>query len=207
VLFAAIRAAVTPVVADAIWEVAAEASNNPEGWPRTGDALIARLRTELDLLHLAHKREELDAAERALCAWGDARVESGEPFRILDFLDWHSGRHVVEQAAEAEQADRVILTTIHGAKGLEWRGVWVLGCEEGKLPRAEKAPDPDAPSESMEEQRRSFYVALTRGMDRVRLCWSRHRSRSRFVEEALGPLPTEPEAVPYDPDADDLPIF
>lgn len=197
-----------PVIADSIREVCAAVSPDATGWPEAGDALIERLRAELVLLHLDTKREELDAAEKALCAWGDARTEAGETFTVRDFLDWHSGRHVIEQAAEAEQADRVILTTVHGAKGLEWRGVWVLGCEEGKLPRAFK-PDADGASESLEEQRRSFYVAITRGMDRVRMCWSRHRERSRFVGEALGAaevVDVEPEPEPMDT-PDGLPIF
>ena len=65
------------------------------------------------------------------------------------------------------------LMTIHAAKGLEWERVWVLGCNEGDLPR----------HGDIEEQRRLFYVATTRAKDRV--TWVVSGEPSRFVGEAM----------------------
>jgi DNA helicase-2/ATP-dependent DNA helicase PcrA len=75
---------------------------------------------------------------------------------------------------EEEATDRVTLTTVHGAKGLEWRYVFLIGLEEGIMPHSrtleERAtditPDGDA-AVSLEEERRLFYVAVTRARDRL----------------------------------------
>ncbi len=75
---------------------------------------------------------------------------------------------------EEEATDRVTLSTIHGAKGLEWRHVFLIGLEEGLLPHArtlderatDAAPDGDAAT-SLDEERRLFYVAVTRARDRL----------------------------------------
>ena len=79
-----------------------------------------------------------------------------------------------QDGEEEEATDRVTLTTIHGAKGLEWRVVFLIGLEEGLLPHArtldERAtdalPDGDA-AVSLDEERRLFYVAVTRAKDRL----------------------------------------
>jgi DNA helicase-2/ATP-dependent DNA helicase PcrA len=168
---------VAPAIADSIRAVPAE------GWPPEADALVERLREELRLLHLDTKREELDAAAAAVHVWIDTRRAAGAPAGVQDLLDWYSGRHVTEAADQAAQGDRVLLGTIHSAKGLEWGDVWILGCQEGALPR-----HPDAAGEPIEEQRRLFYVALTRGRDRVRFCRGEDARASRFVGEALSAI-------------------
>ena len=52
--------------------------------------------------------------------------------------------------------------TIHAAKGLEWHTVYLVGCVEGLLPSRE---------DEIEEERRLFYVAITRAMDRLVLSY------------------------------------
>ena len=85
--------------------------------------------------------------------------------------------------------DRVLLSTVHQAKGLEWRAVFVLWLAEGLFPSSRAmADDPSA-----EEERRLFYVAVTRARDRLYLCAPKMRigrdgqikyySTSRFVNE------------------------
>jgi ATP-dependent DNA helicase Rep len=77
---------------------------------------------------------------------------------------------------EEDATDRVTLTTVHGAKGLEWRHVFLIGLEEGLMPHArtideratDATPDGDAAT-SLEEERRLFYVAVTRARDRLYL--------------------------------------
>jgi DNA helicase-2/ATP-dependent DNA helicase PcrA len=87
-----------------------------------------------------------------------------------------------------ESAEKVRLMTIHNAKGLEYGVVCLPGLEEGLLPHASSMEDDD----DLEEERRLFYVAVTRAKDRVRLYSAATRQRwggssaallSRFAEE------------------------
>jgi DNA helicase-2/ATP-dependent DNA helicase PcrA len=59
---------------------------------------------------------------------------------------------------EEQDPDQITLTTIHQAKGLEWDVVFVIGLAEGKFPHARSLE----PEERLEEERRLFYVAVTR---------------------------------------------
>jgi DNA helicase-2/ATP-dependent DNA helicase PcrA len=75
----------------------------------------------------------------------------------------------------------VRLMTIHTAKGLEFPVVVVAGCEEGLLPHAANQDD----DEGLEEERRLFYVALTRARLRVHLLHARVRRRQGQRELCL----------------------
>jgi DNA helicase-2/ATP-dependent DNA helicase PcrA len=72
-----------------------------------------------------------------------------------------------EEIVSADRGDeKVILSTIHQAKGLEWRAVFLVWCAEGRF------PNPKALEEGgLEEERRLFYVATTRAMDELYLCY------------------------------------
>ncbi|MCX7982130.1 MAG: ATP-dependent helicase [Syntrophales bacterium] len=63
--------------------------------------------------------------------------------------------------------DRVVLSTIHQAKGLEWRVVFIIWVAEGRLPLARALNDPGGE----EEERRLFYVAVTRAKDHLYLTY------------------------------------
>ncbi len=87
-----------------------------------------------------------------------------------------------------EGAQRISLMTVHTAKGLEFDRVAVVGLEEGLFPHARSIEDPDG----LEEERRLFYVALTRAREELFLSHSRMRFRtgmpgpqtgSRFLDE------------------------
>lgn len=84
--------------------------------------------------------------------------------------------------------DRVLLLTAHNAKGLEFSAIVVAGLEEGLFPHGNAMDD----AARLEEERRLFYVALTRARDEVLLTAAAYRRRydgarggrvSRFVEE------------------------
>jgi ATP-dependent DNA helicase UvrD/PcrA len=88
----------------------------------------------------------------------------------------------------AANAERVSLMTVHAAKGLEFDRVAVVGLEEGLFPHARSFEEP----EGLEEERRLFYVALTRAREELCLAHSRMRFRtgapgpqspSRFLDE------------------------
>ena len=81
--------------------------------------------------------------------------------------------------ANADQ-DKVALTTLHSAKGLEFPVVFIIGLNENILPHVH---DSDGPNDVAEE-RRLFYVGLTRAETRLYLTYSRHKGLS---EEILAP--------------------
>jgi DNA helicase-2/ATP-dependent DNA helicase PcrA len=73
-----------------------------------------------------------------------------------------------EDIVEAgEEEDTIVLSTVHRAKGLEWSRVFVIGLSDGSFPSAKSMGD----IESEEEERRVFYVALTRAKDELYLCY------------------------------------
>ena len=87
------------------------------------------------------------------------------------------------QLSHAPTADGVTVTTLHSAKGLEWPVVFIVGASEGTLPIV--YADTDA---RIEEERRLFYVGVTRAKDRLVVTWAltrpgsgRHRQASRFL--------------------------
>jgi DNA helicase-2/ATP-dependent DNA helicase PcrA len=88
-----------------------------------------------------------------------------------------------------EEDERLTLSSIHQAKGLEWKVVFLIWASDGRLPSGRSLREP----EGEEEERRLFYVALTRAQDELYICYpliDADRSRqtilqrpSRFVAE------------------------
>jgi DNA helicase II / ATP-dependent DNA helicase PcrA len=78
-------------------------------------------------------------------------------------------RDRVEEEGEVDEINRdaVVLTTFHRSKGLQWHTVLIIGLSEGLMPIA-SARTPDA----VEEERRLFYVALTRAEEELWCSWS-----------------------------------
>ena len=67
--------------------------------------------------------------------------------------------------------EKVSLMTLHAAKGLEFPVVFVAGCEQGLVPFAKDGENID----DLEEERRLFYVAMTRAMDILCLTYAKKR--------------------------------
>jgi DNA helicase-2/ATP-dependent DNA helicase PcrA len=110
------------------------------------------------------------------------------------------------------RSDRVSLMTVHSAKGLEFKEVWVVGLEEGVLPHQASSRDPRA----IEEERRLCYVAMTRAMERLALAWAHERRRygsrsfgtpSRFLAEIPPALVEQLGAPSWDSARDAGPAY
>lgn len=85
--------------------------------------------------------------------------------------------------ADESDPDVIDIATMHGAKGMEWDGVWITGADEPGIP-GKQAIETEANGSihEIEEERRLFYVALTRAK---RSLWVASSKRpSRFVVEA-----------------------
>lgn len=76
-------------------------------------------------------------------------------------------RFSAEEDQEAEDNDYLVLSTIHQAKGLEWPVVFVMSLTEGQFPHSRSLNN----SDEIEEERRLFYVAVTRAQDELYLTY------------------------------------
>ena len=153
------------------------------------------------------KRAEQQAAERAV---ERSRAGSAAPGELVAATDDDDGGDVFaaglpgylarlaldSKDAAGDDGDCVTLMTLHGAKGLEWRCVFLCGLEEGLMPHSGRGFD-DAGGSSdgamnLEEERRLAYVGLTRARERLTLTRAAERLRrgkpiprtpSRFLED------------------------
>ena len=111
---------------------------------------------------------------------------NAEGAAIAEYLD------AVSLATDADAipagGGAVTLSTLHAAKGLEFKAVYVVGLEEGYLPHGNSGDDP----EELEEERRLLYVGMTRAEDQLTLTLAQRRlvygkvqfrSPSRFLDE------------------------
>jgi DNA helicase-2/ATP-dependent DNA helicase PcrA len=91
---------------------------------------------------------------------------------FLEVIELDAGRE-----REDSSEERVTLITMHNTKGLEFDRVYLTGLEDGLFPRA------DEDEEELEEERRLFYVALTRARDELCLsCCRMRRHHGRILE-------------------------
>ena len=152
--------------------------------------LLAKVRFREYLL----EENPSEAAERIenveeLIAGAEAYARRAEEPTLDGFLAEVSLLTDVDLWNDAD--DTVNIMTIHAAKGLEFPVVLLVGLEEGLLPHASSLEDP----KQLEEERRLFYVALTRAQSEVRLLHATYRrawnasggGMSRFVSE----IPTD----------------
>ena len=118
--------------------------------------------------------------------------EAAKPYKT--YQEWFKkieeyGEELKKQARERqEKKDGITLATMHSSKGLEYRAVFIIDANETITPH-KKALLP----EDIEEERRLFYVAVTRAKDWLYICHCRERygketDVSRFVEEMVSML-------------------
>lgn len=95
-----------------------------------------------------------------------------------------------QDSDKEEDRDKVTMMTVHSSKGLEFKNVFVVGLEENLFPSLSTGSAPTI--ESFEEERRLFYVALTRAEENAFLSFAKQRYRwgklefcnpSRFIAE------------------------
>ena len=109
---------------------------------------------QLDVAAIPHKRSGVEHAPASDLAGGDRRLDDNH-------------------------ADAVTLSTIHRAKGLEFRHVAAIGWAEGQLPHYNATSASD-----LAEERRLAYVALTRAEETLLITWNRGRNDSRYPDRS-----------------------
>ena len=108
--------------------------------------------------------------QRVEAKGGDASAER----ELMGFL--HA--LTLQMSEEDEDPGNVVtLSTLHGSKGLEFDIVYLIGCEEGLIPhmRTLETKATDATHQDIEEERRLFYVGITRARQRLEMLRCKHR--------------------------------
>jgi DNA helicase-2/ATP-dependent DNA helicase PcrA len=123
-------------------------------------------------------------------------VFAGQYASCQDFLsDLALLTSIESEPQSIEEGDGMLtLSSVHQAKGLEWSAVFVIWLAEGRFPAARSLSD--SGGEGEEEERRLFYVAVTRARDELFLCYPRFAADrgggettqrpSRFISELSG---------------------
>jgi DNA helicase II / ATP-dependent DNA helicase PcrA len=198
-----------------VWEAAAA----PEAIPGLGTAAVKALRRFMDTMDELQARVDqqvpvgdlleavlsqtgyVEALEAERTIEGQGRIENLE--QLVEVAREFDGAAELEQDtlgvflqqialvadadSRSEDEGLVTLMTLHNAKGLEYPIVFIVGCEDGVFPHS-RALDEGG----LEEERRLFYVGVTRTMRTLYLSYARRRSvfgaqsyglRSRFLDE------------------------
>ncbi len=133
------------------------------------------------------KLENIEELLNGIKEFSDEKAEEGKEYRLVDFLEEVS--LLTDQDTDKEEdRNKVTLMTIHSAKGLEFKYVYIVGVEEGLFP----SPMAMESQKGLEEERRLFYVALTRAEEQVAISYAKQRYKygelqfskpSRFIAE------------------------
>lgn len=119
------------------------------------------------------RQENIQELVNGVIEFTTQREESGESALITDFLSEIS-LATDQDNSDEEETERVTLMTVHAAKGLEYKNVFVVGLEEDLFPSAMAK----ASQQEVEEERRLLYVAITRAEANCVLTYSATRYRN-----------------------------
>lgn len=147
------------------------------------EALDADSKVELE-----GKKENVNELLNGIKQFIEDQMEGGN--EETDLVDYLNNVVLLTDADTDSNApsSRVRLMTVHAAKGLEFKNVFVVGLEENLFPGATAATD----VKELEEERRLLYVAITRAMESCTLSYAKTRfrngsvdccSRSRFIND------------------------
>nr|WP_330368128.1 3'-5' exonuclease [Clostridioides difficile] len=122
---------------------------------------------------------------------------------VTEFLE-HIDRVKTEltENNKNKQTEGVIFTTMHSAKGLEFRNVYIIGVNEGTIPH-EKSYDickEEKKEEQLEEERRLMYVAITRAEEKLCISstlnkYGKKVDKSLFINDIKSPTKKEIDSI------------
>ena len=153
--------------------------------------LLNNLLIKISYESYLYENETVSGAEKKwgnvlqLVKWLDKKATNSHK-NIADLVQMLNLISILDGKTE-ETVDAVKLSTLHAAKGLEFPFVYLISCEEGIVPHQESIN-----SGSVEEERRLFYVGITRARNELTLSYCKERKtagelkiveRSRFLDE------------------------
>lgn len=134
------------------------------------------------------KAENIQELINGIKDFTDNSMEEGKSFLILDYIS-EVALLTDQDNQNNEETDRVTLMTVHSSKGLEFKNVFIVGMEEKLFPSVKETT---INKHELEEERRLFYVAITRAEKYLWLSFVKQRSKwgkiefctpSRFLSE------------------------
>ena len=152
--------------------------------------IIEEILKETDYLSLYQSESEEDFSR--LENINELKTVASNFPNLIDFLDQVAlvEAEYFEGEKKEDGKNKVRLMTLHQAKGLEFDYVFIVGVEEGLLPHSRSFDD----FESLEEERRLFYVGITRAKKKLCISFTKKRFifgrrfyalKSRFLEKVL----------------------
>jgi DNA helicase-2/ATP-dependent DNA helicase PcrA len=153
---------------------------------REGEGAGAKVASDLvavraiydDILRAKYDRPEARLADLDQLRTISAGYPSRTAFLAALALDPPSNTQDLAGGSESED-DALILSTVHSAKGKEWKAVFVIWAVDGWFPASRAVDDPD----ELEEERRLMYVALTRAKDELMVVYPMQTYGSRRSAE------------------------
>jgi len=140
--------------------------------------------------YMRAKFKNADQREQDLEQLSNYSSRFTDPLEFLSQLSLLSGVDTGDKPDQQQDKEAVTLTTAHQAKGLEWHTVFAIWVADGMFPHARAVEESDL---GIEEERRLFYVTVTRAKDELYLCYPviNHQARdgdilmkpSRFITE------------------------
>jgi DNA helicase-2/ATP-dependent DNA helicase PcrA len=140
--------------------------------------------------YMRTKFKNADQREQDLEQLSNYSSRFTDPLEFLSQLSLLSGVDTGDKPDQQQDREAVTLTTAHQAKGLEWHSVFAIWVADGMFPHARAVEESDL---GVEEERRLFYVTVTRAKDELYLCYPvlNHQARdgdilmkpSRFLTE------------------------
>lgn len=191
-------AAQLPPAARTLWSRIAQAIDPPSGGvSEDGPAPAAVIRRFTDSFYRDYAEnnfDEFDSRLDDLEALASYATRFETPSELLSEVALLTNVDTGRNGVRGGESQSILLSTIHQAKGLEWHAVFILWVAEGMFPASRSLDSPAGES----EERRLFYVAVTRAKDVLFLCQPRFRRArdggimsylpSRFLREIPGTL-------------------
>ncbi|MDP9202460.1 MAG: UvrD-helicase domain-containing protein [Gemmatimonadota bacterium] len=194
-----LQAALRPAARKALAEFVRIVSSLRERAKETSvDVLIQELIGEISYIEYLHgegpesARDRVENVSALINGAAETVIDDGGEVGLTP-LDHFLQRAMLVAGADAldPSADAVTLMTLHNAKGLEYPVVFLTGLEDGLFPLSQSFDDPP----KLEEERRLFYVGITRAEEKLYLSFTEMRRRngellpsikSRFLREIAG---------------------
>lgn len=137
------------------------------------------LRIYKDLKEAETRRENVFEFLNYMSKFEDDRTHSGEPCQLADFIESYSLLDDNDRTEDDDDRDAPIMTTVHASKGLEFPIVFVVGMEQNLFPHERSLAEGNE-----EEERRLFYVAVTRAKEQLFLTCAKERYKFKeFVRQ------------------------